>query len=43
VDELEIGHDLGGVQIEFFNLVCRELFSEQARKFSDVQAIYGRD
>jgi hypothetical protein len=27
-DELDIGHDLGGVQIEFFNLVCRELFSE---------------
>ncbi|KAF2223794.1 hypothetical protein BDZ85DRAFT_262185 [Elsinoe ampelina] len=25
-DEGEIGHDLGGVQIEFFNLLCRELF-----------------
>ena len=33
-DELEVGHDLGGVQIEFFNLVCRELFSETARKCS---------
>lgn len=31
-DALEIGHDLGGVQIEFFNLVCREIFSEQARE-----------
>lgn len=24
MDEGEIGHDLGGVQIEFFNLACRE-------------------
>lgn len=30
--ELEIGHDLGGVQIEFFNLVCREVFAEQTRE-----------
>ncbi|SMQ50117.1 unnamed protein product [Zymoseptoria tritici ST99CH_1A5] len=34
VDELEVGHDLGGVQIEFFNLVCREVFSEQAQLFT---------
>lgn len=33
VDEHEIGHDLGGVQIEFFNIVCKEVFSEEARKF----------
>ena len=31
-EELEIGHDLGGVQIEFFNLVCKEVFSDQSRK-----------
>lgn len=24
----EIGQDLGGVQIEFFNLVCKQLFAE---------------
>ncbi|EME50119.1 hypothetical protein DOTSEDRAFT_41268 [Dothistroma septosporum NZE10] len=29
--ELEIGHDLGGVQIEYFNLVCREVFAAQAQ------------
>ena len=33
IDALEVGHDLGGVQIEFFNLVCREIFSEDAREF----------
>ena len=33
MDEFEIGHDLGGVQIEFFNLVCKELFSESAREY----------
>lgn len=27
IDEGEIGHDLGGVQIEFFKLVCQEAFS----------------
>lgn len=32
-DDLEIGHDLGGVQIEFFNLVCRELFAEEKGKW----------
>jgi hypothetical protein len=26
----EVGQDLGGVQIEFFNLVCKALFSEDA-------------
>ncbi|PNS21735.1 hypothetical protein CAC42_1589 [Sphaceloma murrayae] len=26
-DEGEIGHDLGGVQIEFFNLLCQHLFA----------------
>ena len=26
IDEGEIGHDLGGVQIEFFKLVCQEAF-----------------
>lgn len=30
VDGAEIGQDLGGVQIEFFNLVCKALFSEDA-------------
>lgn len=33
MDTFEIGHDLGGVQIEFFNLLCKELFRESARKF----------
>jgi hypothetical protein len=28
----EVGQDLGGVQIEFFNLVCKALFSEDAGK-----------
>lgn len=31
-DELEVGHDLGGVQIEFFNLVCREIMAEDLRE-----------
>lgn len=33
-DELEIGHDLGGVQIEFFNLICKEAFAEEAQMFT---------
>ena len=32
VDELEIGHDLGGVQMEFFNLVCEAAFAESSGK-----------
>ena len=32
MDEFEIGHDLGGVQIEFFNLVCKKLFREDLRE-----------
>jgi hypothetical protein len=28
----EVGQDLGGVQIEFFNSVCKALFSEDAGK-----------
>lgn len=32
MDGFEVGHDLGGVQIEFFNLVCKELFDESTRK-----------
>ena len=31
-DELEVGHDLGGVQIEFFNLVCREILNGDLRE-----------
>ena len=34
MDELEIGHDLGGVQIEFFNLLWRELLREEANLFT---------
>ena len=37
VDDLEVGHDLGGVQIEYFNLVCSEMFAEGARKSSDLR------
>ncbi|KXT09923.1 hypothetical protein AC579_7997 [Pseudocercospora musae] len=33
-DELEVGHDLGGVQIEFFNLVCREILNEDLQMFT---------
>jgi len=29
----EVGQDLGGVQIEFFNLVCKALFAEDAGKY----------
>lgn len=32
IEEYEVGHDLGGVQVEFFNLVCKESFSLEARK-----------
>ena len=32
MDTFEVGHDLGGVQIEFFNLLCKELFRESARE-----------
>ena len=32
IGEFEIGHDLGGVQIEFFNLACKEMFREENRK-----------
>ena len=34
MDAFEVGHDLGGVQIEFFNLLCREIFSEQLGMFT---------
>lgn len=34
VEELEVGHDLGGVQIEFFNLVCKEAFADDAQMFT---------
>ena len=34
VEELEVGHDLGGVQMEFFNLVCQEAFAEDAQMFT---------
>ena len=30
MDGMEVGHDLGGVQIEFFNLICEKLFAEEA-------------
>lgn len=30
MDGMEIGHDLGGVQIEFFNLICEKLFVADA-------------
>ncbi|KAL9534696.1 putative E3 ubiquitin-protein ligase [Sphaerulina musiva] len=33
-DELDIGHDLGGVQVEFFNIVCKHIFSEEAQMFT---------
>ncbi|USW48144.1 Putative ubiquitin- ligase E3A zinc-binding protein [Septoria linicola] len=33
-DELDIGHDLGGVQVEFLNIVCRQVFSEEAQLFT---------
>ncbi|KAI4740246.1 hypothetical protein E4T50_09314 [Aureobasidium sp. EXF-12298] len=34
IDEGEIGHDLGGVQIEFFKLVCQEAFNPAYSLFS---------
>lgn len=34
VDDLEVGHDLGGVQMEFFNLVCKRVFAEEAQMFT---------
>ncbi|KAI5252198.1 hypothetical protein E4T42_03540 [Aureobasidium subglaciale] len=34
IDEGEIGHDLGGVQIEFFKLACQELFDPGYSLFS---------
>ncbi|KAI5199560.1 hypothetical protein E4T39_06156 [Aureobasidium subglaciale] len=34
IDEGEIGHDLGGVQIEFFKLACQELFDPNYSLFS---------
>lgn len=30
----EVGQDLGGVQIEFFNLICKALFAEDIGKNS---------
>ncbi|KAI7090237.1 hypothetical protein KC356_g1734 [Hortaea werneckii] len=39
VDELEVGHDLGGVQMEFFNLVCQEAMKEESGMFTtDLQS-----
>lgn len=39
MDGMEVGHDLGGVQIEFFNLICEKLFAEDAGMRS--QAAHG--
>ncbi|PPJ53628.1 hypothetical protein CBER1_00841 [Cercospora berteroae] len=33
-DELDIGHDLGGVQIEFLNMICKHIFAEEAQMFT---------
>ncbi|KAF2482400.1 hypothetical protein BDY17DRAFT_310887 [Neohortaea acidophila] len=33
-DAFEVGHDLGGVQIEFFNTICRTLFHEDLQMFT---------
>ena len=33
IEEGEIGHDLGGVQVEFFNLVCQEAFESDRSLF----------
>ncbi|KAF2719210.1 hypothetical protein K431DRAFT_286945 [Polychaeton citri CBS 116435] len=33
-DEREVGTDLGGVQIEFFNLFCRDLFDDAQQIFT---------
>ncbi|GAB7366598.1 hypothetical protein MBLNU230_g8583t1 [Neophaeotheca triangularis] len=34
IDMIEVGHDLGGVQIEFFNLVCKSMMSEDLGMFA---------
>ncbi|KAK3115691.1 hypothetical protein LTR53_004707 [Teratosphaeriaceae sp. CCFEE 6253] len=34
LEGMEVGHDLGGVQIEFFNLVCKKAFAEDAGLFT---------
>lgn len=34
IDMIEVGHDLGGVQIEFFNLICKTVMSEDAGMFT---------
>lgn len=35
--DLEVGQDLGGVQIEFFNLVCRAMLSEDLGMFTGLE------
>ncbi|KAK5162879.1 uncharacterized protein LTR77_011136 [Saxophila tyrrhenica] len=39
-DDDAIGQDLGGVQIEFFNLVYRELFKEEPQMFTALESGY---
>ena len=34
MDNFEVGHDLGGVQIELFNLLCKEMFGEELGMFT---------
>lgn len=34
IEELEIGQDLGGVQIEFFNIICKEVMDEETGMFT---------
>lgn len=34
MDEHEVGQDLGGVQLEFFNLICKELLKEDLGMFT---------
>lgn len=34
ITELQVGQDLGGVQMEFFNLLCREILDERADMFT---------
>ncbi len=39
-DDDAVGQDLGGVQIEFFNIVCRELFKEELQMFTSLESGY---
>ena len=42
IDDLNYGQDLGGVSVEFFNLVCREACAPDKRELANNDKLFHR-